>query len=109
MVPPGQMKLLLRMSPGYGGGHAGDLLCDNVPVGSVLGAKRPDAGEEVRAVWVVRHSLSSATAARAVVEEAYGAGFNTLIVQVRGRGDALYHSTLEPRPEFLAGEPDSMR
>ena len=75
------------------------------PPATFSGAERPAAGEEVRAVWVVRHSLSSPAAARAVVEEAYGSGFNTLIVQVRGRGDALYRSTLEPRPEFLTGQP----
>ena len=75
------------------------------PPAAFSGAERPAAGEEVRAVWVVRHSLSSPAAARAVVEEAYGSGFNTLIVQVRGRGDALYRSTLEPRPEFLTGQP----
>ena len=69
-------------------------------------AKRPVVGEEVRAVWVVRQSLSSAEEARAVVEEAHGAGFNTVIVQVRGRGHAMYRSTLEPRPEFLTGEPE---
>ena len=64
------------------------------------------AADEVRAVWVVRHSLSSPAAAREVVAQAAASGFNTLIVQVRGRGDALYRSGLEPRPEFLTGQPE---
>ena len=73
--------------------------------GVASGAAVPVA-DEVRAVWVVRQSLSSPAAAREVVEQAAAGGFNTLIVQVRGRGDALYRSSLEPRPEFLDGQPD---
>ncbi len=69
-------------------------------------AEHPVAAEEVRAVWVVRQSLSSPAAAREVVEQAAAGGFNTLLVQVRGRGDALYRSALEPRPEFLDGQGD---
>ncbi len=34
-------------------------------------------------------------------------GFNTLIVQVRGRGDAYYDSRYEPRPALLAKQPAS--
>jgi uncharacterized lipoprotein YddW (UPF0748 family) len=34
---------------------------------------------------------------RAVVARAEATGFNTLLVQVRGRGDAWYASSLEPR------------
>ncbi len=75
------------------------------PPGALAGATRPVA-EEVRAVWVVRQSLSSPDAAREVVVQAAAGGFNTLIVQVRGRGDALYRSAVEPRPEFLDGQPD---
>ena len=37
------------------------------------------------------------------------AGFNTLLVQVRGRGDAYYRSTLEPRAAELAARPASIR
>ena len=76
------------------------------PAAAVSGAEHPAAAGEVRAVWVVRHSLSSPAAAREVVAQAAASGFNTLIVQVRGRGDALYRSGLEPRPEFLTGQPE---
>ena len=61
--------------------------------------------EEVRALWVVRASLDSPAAVRSLVERAAASGFNTLFVQVRGRGDALYRSLLEPRPEFLSDRP----
>ena len=75
------------------------------PDAAFSGGAQP-AADEVRAVWVVRHSLSSPAAAREVVAQAAAGGFNTLIVQVRGRADALYRSALEPRPEFLTGQPE---
>ena len=111
---PGQRagKLLLRMAAASLAAVTAMLPISCATTGTVpeppaafSGAERPGAGDEVRAVWVGRHSLSSPEAARAVVDEAYASGFNTLIVQVRGRGDALYRSTLEPRPEFLTGQP----
>lgn len=61
--------------------------------------------EEVRALWVIRHSLDSPESVRTMVKEAAGSGFNTLLVQVRGRGDALYASSLEPRREQLIDDP----
>src|SRR5688572_13873691 len=50
------------------------------------------ASNEVRALWVVRTTLTSPEKIRAMVEAAKNNGFNTLIVQVRGRGDAYYRS-----------------
>jgi uncharacterized lipoprotein YddW (UPF0748 family) len=58
---------------------------------------------EVRGLWVVRWSMTSPEQVREMVEDAAEAGFNTLIVQVRGRGDAFYASDLEPRAESLQG------
>ena len=66
---------------------------------------RPRQFDEVRALWVVRTSLDSPAAVQELVQQAAASGFNTLIVQVRGRGDALYRSLLEPRPEFLSDRP----
>ena len=63
--------------------------------------------EETRALWVVRYSLTSPEAIRNIVREAKSHGFNTLFVQVRGRGDAWYSSDLEPRAEALSGQPVS--
>jgi uncharacterized lipoprotein YddW (UPF0748 family) len=58
---------------------------------------------EVRALWVVRTTLTSEASVDAMVRAARDAGFNTLLVQVRGRGDAYYSGGLEPRPAALAG------
>ena len=60
---------------------------------------------EVRALWVIRTALGSAEQVRAMVEQAAAGGFNTLLVQVRGRGDALYASAREPRAESLPDDP----
>ncbi len=57
--------------------------------------------EEIRALWVVRTTLTHPDSIRVMVERAADAGFNTLLVQVRGRGDAYYQSRWEPRPESV--------
>lgn len=57
--------------------------------------------EEVRALWVVRSTLTHPDSIRVMVERADRAGFNTLLVQVRGRGDAYYWSRWEPLAEPL--------
>ena len=58
--------------------------------------------QEVRALWVVRDALTHPDSIRAMVERAHASGFNTLIVQVRGRGDAYYHARWEPRAAGIA-------
>jgi uncharacterized lipoprotein YddW (UPF0748 family) len=60
---------------------------------------------EVRALWVVRTTLTSKEKIKTLVESAASAGFNTLIVQVRGRGDAYYRSQWEPRAAALKDQP----
>lgn len=65
----------------------------------------PRLPAEVRALWVVRTALIHPDSVRAVVRRAEAGGFNTLLVQVRGRGDAWYHSSLEPRALQLAHLP----
>ena len=60
---------------------------------------------EVRGLWVVRFSLATPASVQAVVDRASRAGFNTLVVQVRGRGDSFYTSALEPRGGPLAAQP----
>jgi len=75
-----------------------------LPVGAALpGAAHDGTLPAVRALWVVRTSLVHPDSARAVVARAHAAGFNTLLVQVRGRGDAWYRSSREPRPPALGG------
>jgi len=57
---------------------------------------------EIRGLWVVRTSLTSPESIDRLINEAADTGFNTLIVQVRGRGDAFYQSRLEPRSNLLS-------
>lgn len=61
--------------------------------------------DEVRGIWVARWSLSSPQAVRNIVAAAKRHNFNTLFVQVRGSGEAWYHSDLEPRAEELRDQP----
>jgi uncharacterized lipoprotein YddW (UPF0748 family) len=61
----------------------------------------------VRALWVQRGTLASADSIISAVDMAKNGGFNTLIVQVRGRGDAYYDSRHEPRAAVLAKQPAS--
>jgi len=63
------------------------------------------AAQEVRALWVVRTTLTSPEKIHALVSSAADNGFNTLIVQIRGRGDAYYNSRVEPRAVELKDQP----
>jgi uncharacterized lipoprotein YddW (UPF0748 family) len=56
---------------------------------------------EVRALWVVRTTLDNPDSIRLMVARAHDSGFNTLLVQVRGRGDAFYNARWEPRAESI--------
>src|ERR1041385_6254299 len=74
------------------------------------GAAQPQARAtppegEVRALWVVRNTLTSPEKIHRMIESAAQAGFNTLIIQVRGRGDAYYRSRCEPRAIELKDQP----
>jgi uncharacterized lipoprotein YddW (UPF0748 family) len=63
------------------------------------------AKDEVRALWVVRTTLTSPEKIQQMVNAAADNGFNTLIVQIRGRGDAYYKSHVEPRAVELKDQP----
>jgi uncharacterized lipoprotein YddW (UPF0748 family) len=65
----------------------------------------PRQTEEVRGLWVLRSTLTTPARITELVRTAVDGGYNTLIVQVRGRGDAYYQSTLEPRAAELAKQP----
>ena len=60
---------------------------------------------EMRGLWVVRDSLTSTASIKRVVAAARAHHFNALFIQIRGRGDAYYQSSLEPRAEELARAP----
>jgi len=62
---------------------------------------------ETRALWVLRTSLTTPESIATLVKSAREHGFNTLLVQVRGRGDAYYLGGLEPRPAELLRQPDT--
>lgn len=62
------------------------------------------ARDEVRALWVVRTTLTSPSEIATMVASAKTGGFNTLLVQIRGRGDAYYQGGIEPRPAALDGQ-----
>jgi uncharacterized lipoprotein YddW (UPF0748 family) len=63
------------------------------------------APAQTRALWVTRTTLTSPAAIRQMIAAADAGGFNTVLVQVRGRGDAYYAGTIEPRAAELAGQP----
>ena len=71
----------------------------------MAGAYQAAAPEQTRALWVTRTTLASPEAIKQMVAAAQAGGFNTLLVQVRGRGDAYYNSTLEPRANEIAAKP----
>ena len=77
-------------------------------VSSARGAAPESGGEiaEVRALWVLRTSLTSPESIAVLVRSAKEHGFNTLFVQVRGRGDAYYSGGTEPRASDLLRQPD---
>lgn len=60
---------------------------------------------ETRALWVTRTALNSPESIRQMVRAAAAGGFNTLVVQVRGRGDSYFTGTVEPRASELAARP----
>lgn len=72
---------------------------------SAFDGAAPLAQDEVRALWVVRTTLTSPAAIDTMVKTAATAGFNTLLVQVRGRADSYYAGGTEPRPSLLAAQP----
>ncbi len=70
-------------------------------------APKKPAVTEVRALWVRSTSLTSPAAVTAMVKSAQAGRFNTVLVQVRARGDAYFASRLEPRAAALDAQPDS--
>jgi uncharacterized lipoprotein YddW (UPF0748 family) len=61
---------------------------------------------ETRALWVQRGSLATPQSIANLVKSASDHGFNTLLVQVRGRGDAYYLGGIEPRATELLRQAD---
>jgi len=78
-----------------------------IVVALACGSLRAQPSSEIRALWIQRGSLATPAAILAAVDMAQSGKFNTLIVQVRGRGDAFYDSRYEPPPPLLANQPPS--
>jgi len=72
---------------------------------AAIAAPRLHARDEVRALWVVGTSLTSPQAIEQMAAAAQQSGFNTLLVQARGRGDAYFLRGIEPRPVSLSAQP----
>ena len=66
----------------------------------------PGAPIATKGLWVVRTTLSHPDSVRAMVRRAAGAGFNTLLVQVRGRGDAYYLGGIDPPADAIRARAD---
>jgi uncharacterized lipoprotein YddW (UPF0748 family) len=86
---------------------AGSLIAAVLVTAPALAGPAAAPAQEVRALWVTRTALTSPGAVTAMVKSARGGGFNTILVQVRGRGDAYFNGGLEPRAASLAGQPDT--
>jgi uncharacterized lipoprotein YddW (UPF0748 family) len=54
-----------------------------------------------KALWVVRDKITTKSAIDDLMADATTRGIHDVVVQVRGRGDAYYTSSLEPRAEGL--------
>jgi uncharacterized lipoprotein YddW (UPF0748 family) len=74
---------------------------------SQAASPQTSAPQEVRALWVLRTSLMSPQSIATLVRSAREHGFNTLLVQVRGRGDAWFSGGIEPRAVELQRQPAS--
>ncbi len=76
-----------------------------LPSPSLRGESQSPAPTEIRALWVLRTSLRTPASIATLVQTARANGFNTLLVQVRGRGDAYFNGGLEPRAADLQRQP----
>jgi uncharacterized lipoprotein YddW (UPF0748 family) len=95
---------MIKTARQWAAGLAGPVLIVFIVMSGHL-AVPAQARDEVRALWVVRTSLTSPQAIDDMVVAAKQSGFNTLLVQVRGRGDSYFLGGVEPRPAALAAQP----
>ena len=67
------------------------------------------AEEQIRALWVVRHQMTSRENIDKMLNFSERMGITDLFVQIRGRGDAYYESELVPKGENLAYDFDPLQ
>jgi len=77
------------------------LCCFAAPVG-IAAETQSSSADPFRGMWVVRDQLTSRESIDTVVNYAVEQGFNQLIIQVRGRGDAYYQSEIVPRATTIS-------
>jgi uncharacterized lipoprotein YddW (UPF0748 family) len=101
--------LPLQQTDAPGAGSSSRNAPTTAPPGPTTKPEAREAREtrETRALWVVRTTMETPESVRALVQRARENGFTDLIVQVRGRGDAYYESSIEPRAEALTRQPAS--
>jgi uncharacterized lipoprotein YddW (UPF0748 family) len=61
-----------------------------------------------KALWVVRDKITTKSAIDDLMADATTRGIHDVVVQVRGRGDAYYTSSFEPRAEELVDDLDPL-
>ena len=98
--------LLVRLAPARRAGSALFARGGGASPGCRPRGRRTRLPAEVRALWVLRPPLVSGKH-RVAVRSARDHGFNTLLVQVRGRGDAYFNNGVEPRATELLHRPAS--
>ena len=69
---------------------------------SSLFAQKPD-GNHIKAFWVIRDRMTTKSSVAEIVRTAKKYGFNHIFAQVRGRGDAYYHSDIVERAPQVQG------
>jgi uncharacterized lipoprotein YddW (UPF0748 family) len=70
--------------------------------------KISDPAQEMRGTYIVSwRQMTSPEKIDQFIQEAADANFNTVFVQVRQRGDALYHSSIVSRSELLEGQDEN--
>jgi uncharacterized lipoprotein YddW (UPF0748 family) len=100
----------LRLRVGFRGGPPGPAwirVQSSAGADSVAFTVQPlaagDSLTETRALWVSRFEYATAQDVRTAMQRAADAGFNVVYLQVRGRADAFYRSSLEPWAANLTG------
>ncbi len=72
-------------------------------VAVIYSAENKNSAEEYRALWVTRFEMNSTENIAALVRSAAANNFNTLFVQVCGRGTAFYESDILPKDDRVSG------
>lgn len=63
----------------------------------------PEHPDAVKAIWVTRFDYKTEADLEAIFNNCAAAGFNTVMLQVRGNATAFFRSTFEPWAEQLGG------